>query len=370
MSANNTFGSHFRLTTFGESHGTCIGGIIDGCPAGFTLDLNLIQKTLTRRRPGQFKGTTQRKETDQVQWLSGLKDSVTTGTPIAFNILNEGQNTQDYSKINKVFRPGHAQYTYQKKYGTVMTEGGGRSSGRETAIRVAAGAIAKQMLAALGTTVSAHVHQCGDIYCDDSWLTQPYPDLGDTFPCPDPTISSTMQNFLEDLQASGDSCGGLVAFQIHSSPIGLGDPIYQKLEAQLAHAMLSIPATKGFEIGQGFNSATMKGSDHNDEMNPENIFSSNQAGGILGGISNGQCIYGKVAFKPTSSIQKTQKTMTFDHQPTTLNLSNKRHDPCIAIRGSVVVEAMCALVLMDRLLANQSTQWNHILSSPTLMTQD
>jgi chorismate synthase len=370
MSAANSFGNHFRLTTFGESHGPCIGGIVDGCPAGFELDLDLIQTLMTRRRPGQFPGTTKRKESDTIEWLSGLQNNITTGGPIAFNIINENKKSSDYSNLKQTFRPGHAQYTYLKKYGCVITDGGGRSSGRETAVRVAAGAIAKQILKTLGIEISAHIHQCGELRCDDAWLTQAHPDFRDTFPCPDLQMAAKIQNYLETLHRSGDSCGGLVAFQIHSPPAGLGDPIYQKLDALLAYAMLSIPATKGFSIGQGFDAITMKGSQHNDHMNTETVFSSNFSGGVLGGISNGQSIYGTVAFKPTSSIQKPQETLTFDHRPTTLEIANKRHDPCIAVRGSVVVEAMCALVMMDCLLANQSSQWNRISSSIASMTPD
>lgn len=339
---SNSFGHLFRMTSWGESHGKAIGVLIDGCPAGLELNEAHIQQALDKRAPGNSLHTSPRKEPDQAEILSGVFDGVTTGAPIMIQIQNKDIDSSKYEPIKDLLRPGHANYTYLEKYGVFDWRGGGRSSARETAARVAAGAVAGQLLRKFSIEVKAYLSQVGTIISTD-W------DL--------------LMETVEKAQAEGDSIGGVVEFVAQNIPIGLGDPIYDKLEANLAKAMLSLPATKGFEIGEGFAAAAMKGSDHNDtyQENGGNIsLSSNRSGGTLGGISTGKPLVGRVAFKPTSSIKLPQKTVSSNGRPALLELpKGSRHDPCVAIRAVPVVEAMVNLVLADAILRNRSAKiWN------------
>lgn len=355
--AGNTIGKIFTLTTFGESHGPAIGGVIDGCPAGLKLDADHISKMLSRRRPGQSALTTSRKEDDSFELLSGVLNGVTTGTPIGFLIRNTDQKSSDYDSMKDIFRPSHSDFTYQSKYGIRDHRGGGRSSARETACRVFAGAIAGQLLAASGITINAFVSQVGNIR-----LTKSYTELnlGQTeqslVRCPDKQTSENMIACIEELKRHGDSAGGIVQCVITRVPPGLGEPVFDKLHADLGKAMLSINAVHGFEYGSGFEGTSMKGSEHNDEFatdsNGKIITSTNRSGGIQGGISNGMDIYFNVAFKPVATISQKQNTVNTSGEAVEL-ASLGRHDPCVVPRAVPIVEAMAALVIADHLLRNR-----------------
>lgn len=349
--AGNTFGKIFKLTTFGESHGVAIGGIIDGCPAGLTLDFDAIQNELNRRKPGQSTIVTQRKEPDSVEFLSGIFEGQTTGTPIGFMIKNTDQKSKDYSHIKDVYRPSHADYTYEKKYGIRDYRGGGRSSARETASRVVAGAIAKQLINTI--KINAYTSSVGNIF-----LEKPYQDLDFTktesndVRCPDQETAERMISKIKTIKKEGDTIGGTVTCALQNVPIGLGEPVFDKLHADLGKAMLSINAVKGFEYGSGFCGARMKGSEHNDLFNEDGTTKTNLSGGIQGGISNGMDIYFRVAFKPVATI--IQKQNTLDSSGNIVEMQGKgRHDPCVVPRAIPIVEAMAALVLADFYLLNK-----------------
>jgi chorismate synthase len=349
--AGNTFGSLFKLTTFGESHGEAIGGIIDGCPAGLEVDLNAVAIAMARRKPGQSKITTQRKEPDQVTFLSGIFEGKTTGTSIGFIIENTNQKPKDYSHIKDVYRPSHADFTYDQKFGHRDYRGGGRTSARETACRVAAGSIAKQLLKDI--KINAFVSSVGTICID-----KPYQELdfstieNNIVRCPDEEIAHKMISKIEEIKKAGDTIGGTVMCVLQNVPMGLGEPVFDKLHAQLGKAMLSINAVKGFEYGVGFSSTKMKGSEHNDLFNKDGSTKTNLSGGIQGGISNGMDIYFRVAFKPVATLIQKQKTL--DTQGNIVDMQGKgRHDPCVVPRAVPIVEAMAALVLADFYLLNK-----------------
>ncbi len=349
--AGNSFGNLFRLTTFGESHGPALGGVIDGCPAGIQLDLDKIQLDLDRRKPGQSAIVTQRKEPDEVRFLSGVFEGKTTGTPIGFIIENTDQKSHDYSHIQDSFRPSHADYVYDQKYGFRDYRGGGRSSARETASRVVAGAIAKQLLS--GISIRAYVSSVGHIELD-----QPYSALNldlaeqNIVRCPDPEKAKEMEAFIKEVRKDGDTVGGTVSCVIENVPIGLGEPVFDKLHSELGKAMLSINAVKGFEYGSGFSGTKMRGSQHNDLYNPDGTTKTNYSGGIQGGISNGMDIYFNVAFKPVATIMKAQPTIDSQGNPVEMH-GKGRHDPCVVPRAVPIVEAMAALVLADYKLIHQ-----------------
>jgi chorismate synthase len=352
--AGNSFGNLFKLTTFGESHGTAIGGIIDGCPAGLELDLNAIQRELNRRKPGQSEIVTQRKEPDTVAFLSGIFEGKTTGTPIGFTIENANQKSKDYSHIKDVYRPSHADFTYDKKYGNRDYRGGGRSSARETACRVVAGAIAKQLLKNI--KIHAFTSSVGKIYID-----KPYQDLdfskieNNAVRCPDEVIAKKMISRIKEIKKQGDTIGGTVTCVLQNVPVGLGEPVFDKLHAELGKAMLSINAVKGFEYGSGFCGVQMKGSEHNDLFNEDGSTKTNLSGGIQGGISNGMDIYFRVAFKPVATIMQKQNTL--DKQGNIVEMQGRgRHDPCVVPRAVPIVEAMAALVIADYYLINKTTK--------------
>jgi chorismate synthase len=349
--AGNIFGNLFRLSSYGESHGEAIGGVIDGCPSGLELDFEAIQKDLDRRKPGQSKIVTQRKEADEVQFHSGIFEGKTTGTPIGFAIYNTNQKSKDYSHIKDSYRPSHADYVYDQKYGHRDYRGGGRSSARETAARVVAGAIAKQLVAPM--TIKAYVSQVGDLT-----LHTPYSELdlttteSNVVRCPDQTMASAMEDLIMKVKKEGDTIGGVVSCVIQNVPIGLGEPVFDKLHAELGKAMLSINAVKGFEYGSGFAGVRMKGSEHNDAFNSDGTTVTNHSGGIQGGISNGMDIYFKVAFKPVATL--IQAYTTIDKDGNTVETKGKgRHDPCVVPRAVPIVEAMAAMVMADYMLLNQ-----------------
>jgi chorismate synthase len=352
----NTFGKIFRLTSFGESHGPGIGGIIDGCPAGMELDMDAIQHDLSRRKPGQSKITTQRKESDQVEFLSGIFEGKTQGTPIAFVIWNEDQHSADYDNLKDVYRPSHADYTYIQKYGTRDHRGGGRSSARETIARVVAGGLAKQMLARNGVTIQAFVSQVGEIKLEKSYTEL---DLSKTeeniVRCPDSATAEQMIARIEAAAADRDTVGGVISCVVRGVPAGWGEPVFNKLHADMGFAMLGINAVKGFEYGSGFEGTKLSGSQHNDIFiqSSEGIRTkTNHSGGIQGGISNGEDIYFKVAFKPIATLLKEQLTVDKDSHQTTIQPKG-RHDPCVLPRAVPIVEAMAALVLADHFLLSK-----------------
>jgi chorismate synthase len=357
--AGNSFGNIFKLTTFGESHGEAIGGIVDGCPSGLKLDIEFIQGELAKRKPGQSKIVTQRKEDDQIEILSGVFKGVTTGTSIGFLIKNTNQKSQDYSHIKDKFRPSHADYTYQTKYGRRDYRGGGRSSARETACRVVGGAIAKQVLKHYKISVDAYVSQVGDLkvikhYSELDFSTT----YNNSVRCPDEHLVDMMYNYIDKVRKEGDTIGGLISCVISGTPTGLGEPVFDRLEADLAKAMLSINATKGFEIGSGFNGITQKGSEHNDEFyiaNKKVKTKTNNSGGVQGGISNGEDIFFNVAFKPIATIMQKQNTVNKDLEEVEIT-GKGRHDPCVLPRATVIVESMAAMVLVDHILRNRTTQ--------------
>ncbi len=346
--AGNTFGNLFKLTTFGESHGKAIGGIIDGCPAGLELDLDAIQNDLNRRRPGQSAIVTQRKEPDTVEFYSGIFEGKTTGTPIGFAIHNTNQKSKDYSHIKDSYRPSHADYVYDQKYGLRDYRGGGRSSARETASRVVAGAIAKQLLKEV--RVTAFVSQVGEMKLNKTYQELDFSKIEENpVRCPDPETASKMEAYIKVIKKQGDTIGGVIACVAQNVPIGLGEPVFDKLHADLGKAMLSINAVKGFEYGSGFAGVTMKGSEHNDQYNEDGTTKTNRSGGIQGGISNGMDIYFNVAFKPVATILQGYDTINKKGEKVTAQ-GKGRHDPCVVPRAVPIVEAMTALVLADHLL--------------------
>ena len=350
--SGNTFGKIFKLTTFGESHGAAIGGVIDGCPPGLKLDFEAIQNELNRRKPGQSAIVTQRKEPDTVEFFSGIFEGKTTGTPIGFGIRNTNQKSHDYSHIKDSYRPSHADYVYDQKYDFRDYRGGGRSSARETASRVVAGAIAKQMLA--GIKINAFVSQVGDMRLEKDYkeldlsLTESNP-----VRCPDPEMAAQMETYIKEVRKEGDTIGGIITCIAQNVPIGLGEPVFDKLHAELGKAMLSINAVKGFEYGSGFEGVKMKGSAHNDQFNSDGSTKTNYSGGIQGGISNGMDIYFNVAFKPVATV--IQGYETIDKEGNMVQTQGKgRHDPCVVPRAVPIIEAMTALVLADYTLLNRT----------------
>ena len=358
--AGNTFGQAFKITTFGESHGKAIGVIIDGCPAGLEIDENYIQLELDRRRPGQSKIVTQRDESDTVQVLSGIFEGKSTGHPIAMVIYNQDQRSKDYSHIADKFRPSHADFTYHMKYGVRDYRGGGRSSARETAARVAAGAVAKMLLRTEGVNVNAYVSQVGALKLNKTYKELDFNQIESTsVRCPDLETAEKMIELIQEVRKAGDTIGGIVTGVVQGCPVGLGEPAFDKLHADLAKAMLSINASKGFEYGSGFDGITMRGSEHNDAFYAENTegvkiahTKTNYSGGIQGGISNGEDIYFKVAFKPVATIVTPQESINEAFE--TVEVTGKgRHDPCVLPRAVPIVEAMTALVLADHLLRNR-----------------
>jgi chorismate synthase len=362
--AGNTFGALFRLTTFGESHGVALGGIIDGCPAGLEIDIDFIKSELQRRKPGQSHITTQRKEEDEVKFLSGIFEGKTTGHPIGFTIENTNQKSNDYEHIKDAFRPSHADFTYQEKYGIRDYRGGGRSSARETACRIVGGAIAKLYLKHLNVSIQGYVSQVGHIKLEKKYQDL---DLSKTeesiIRCPDAATAYKMVSYIEDIRKEGDTIGGIVSCVIKGVPIGLGEPVFDKLHADIGKAMLSINAVKGFEYGEGFNSIHFKGSELNDNFVSSNgdeyskkiTTSTNHSGGIQGGISNGQDIYFNVAFKPVATIMQDQQSVDKEGNETTVK-GKGRHDPCVLPRAVPIVESMAALVLADFALRNKTSK--------------
>jgi chorismate synthase len=356
---SNSFGEIFRLTTFGESHGPAIGGVIDGCPSDVTLDFDSIQYELDRRKPGQSKIVTQRKESDTVQFLSGIFEGKTTGTPVGFIIENENQKSKDYSHIKDQYRPSHADYTYQEKYGHRDYRGGGRSSARETACRVVAGALAKQILSKKGIQIRSFVQRVGRIE-----VTSHYSDLdlssvdSNIVRCPDSKIATEMISLIDDTRKSGDTIGGVVQCVIQGCPVGLGEPVFGKLHAQLGAAMLGINAVKGFEFGSGFDGVKLLGSEHNDafqSIDGKISTRTNNSGGIQGGIANGEDIYFNVAFKPVATIMQQQQSL--DRNQNDIIVEGKgRHDPCVLPRAVPIVDAMAALVILDNLMLHNAKQ--------------
>ena len=358
--SGNTFGKLFTLTSFGESHGPAIGGVVDGCPPGMELNESDLQVDLDRRKPGTSKFVTQRKEDDLVEILSGTFEGKTTGAPIGFIIRNKDQRSQDYSKIKDTFRPGHADLTYLHKYGIRDYRGGGRSSARETAVRVAAGAIAKKWLnQAYGVKINACLSHLGEIEVPISdWsIVNENP-----FFAADKSIISSLEQYLQKVRSEKNSVGAKIFVSAQNVPIGLGEPVFGRLDADIASAMMSINATKGVEIGSGFNSVTQKGTEHSDEMNAEG-FVSNNAGGILGGISTGQDVEVNVAFKPTSSIPQDRSSIDSNGKQINMKTTG-RHDPCVAIRAVPIVEAMLALVLIDHALRDRGQNMDVVRKNP------
>jgi chorismate synthase len=354
--AGNTFGHIFRLTSFGESHGKAIGGIIDGCPSNIEINFKKIQYELNRRKPGQSSITTQRDEADEVEFLSGIFEGKTLGTPIAFQIKNQDQKSEDYDALKDVFRPSHADFTYEEKYKIRDHRGGGRSSARETAARVVAGAIAKQILAKTGIQISAFVSQIGKVRMEDSELKFSELDIeASLVRCPEKNTSAKMIQLIEEVRSKGDSLGGEIKCIITGVPAGIGEPVFDKLHSDLAKAMMGINAVKGFEIGSGFSAVEMLGSEHNDEFLAGGKTSSNNSGGIQGGISNGQDIYFNVAFKPVATISQKQNTID-KHNNEVVLAAKGRHDPCVVPRAVPIVEAMAALVILDQLLRQKASQ--------------
>lgn len=342
---SNSIGNLFKLTTFGESHGTAIGGVIDGCPSGIDLDLSYVQNELDRRKPGQSKITTQRKEPDQVEFLSGIFEGKTTGTSIGFQIKNTNQKSKDYSHNVDVYRPSHADYTYDQKYGVRDHRGGGRSSARETANWIVGGAVAKQLIKDI--KITAFTSSVGEIFID-----KPYQELDfaaiekNIVRCADPVMAEKMITHIGEIKKQGDTVGGTITCVIQNIPVGLGEPIFNKLHAALGQAMLSINAVKGFEYGSGFCGAKMQGSDHNDLFNQDGSTKTNLSGGIQGGISNGMDIYFRVAFKPVATL--IQKQNTIDSKGNNVEMQGRgRHDPCVVPRAVPIVEALAAMVMAD-----------------------
>jgi len=361
--SSNSFGEIFRITTWGESHGKAIGVVIDGCPAGLSINETIINQELEQRAPGRNPHTSQRKEPDRGEILSGVFEGVTTGTPLSILIWNRDADSTKYDPVKNVLRPGHANYGYLKKYGVFDYRGGGRASARETACRVAAGAVAKQLLKHYDIDIVAYVKQVAHLIADvipEEIASLKQATKESAVFCPDPMAEPAIVAAITEAKEAGDSLGGIVEFQIHGVPAGLGDPIYQKLDSQLASAMMSLPAAKGVELGSGFDAVTMAGSEHNDlfiAKAQRMMTETNWAGGVLGGISNGMPIVGTVAFKPTSSIMNPQRSIDTEGHVIEFHLpQGSRHDPCVALRAPAIVEAMAALVIADALLMNRSAK--------------
>ncbi len=348
---SNRIGKILTLTTFGESHGKAIGGIIDGCPAGIAINIEKVQEELNRRKPGQSSIVTQRKEPDEVEFLSGIFEGKTTGASIGFQIVNTNQRSKDYSHIAETYRPSHADFTYSQKYGNRDYRGGGRTSARETANWVVAGAIAKQIISDI--KITAYTSSVGNIHLEKSYKNLDL-SLADSniVRCPDEKIATQMIDKIHQIRKEGDTIGGVVTCVIQNIPVGLGEPIFDKLHARLAHAMLSINAVKGFEYGSGFKGATMKGSEHNDIFNTDGTTQTNFSGGIQGGISNGMDIYFRVAFKPVATIMQSQTTINSKGEQVEMK-GKGRHDPCVVPRAVPIVEALTAMVLADFTLLNK-----------------
>jgi len=356
---SNTIGNIFRLTSFGESHGKGIGGVIDGYPAGIEIDYDFIQKELDRRRPGQSALTTARKESDQVEFLSGIFEGKSTGTPIAFIVWNENQHSQDYSNLKDVFRPSHADFTYQQKYGIRDYRGGGRTSARETISRVVAGALAKIALKQIGVEIGAYTSQVGDITLKNDYTLYNIEEAEkNAVRCPDPEKAKEMEALILKVKNEGDTIGGTITGVIKGCPIGLGEPVFGKLHVALGNAMLSINAAKGFEYGSGFEGASQRGTEQNDTFITQDGrigTLTNRSGGIQGGISNGQDIYFRVAFKPIATLLREQQTVDIHGQETTL-AARGRHDPCVLPRAVPIVEAMAAITILDYYLLSKTTR--------------
>lgn len=349
--SGNSYGKLFTVTTFGESHGAALGCIIDGCPPGVLLSEDDLQVELDRRKPGTSRHTTQRREPDKVEILSGVFEGKTTGTPIGLQIRNIDQRSKDYSNIKDRFRPAHADYTYTKKYGFRDYRGGGRASARETVARVAAGAVAKCILAEHGVKIRGYLSQLGPIKISLDKFNWNEVDNNPFF-CPDVSKVSEMEAYMDALRKEGNSIGAAISLVATGIPVGLGEPVFDRLDAELAHALMSINAVKGIEIGDGFDVITQKGTEHRDEMVPEG-FLSNHAGGILGGISSGQDIVARIALKPTSSLRLPAKTINQNNEPVEI-ITKGRHDPCVGIRATPIAEAMMAIVLADHLLRHRA----------------
>jgi chorismate synthase len=355
---SNIFGKIFTLTTFGESHGAAVGGVVDGFPAGIDIDMAFIQEELNRRKPGQSRITTDRHEDDEVEFLSGVFEGKSTGCPIGFIVRNKNQHSQDYENMRCLFRPSHADYTYYNKYGIRDHRGGGRSSARITISRCVGGALAKLALRPLGITIQAYTSQVGPIALDKDYRRY---DLGLTetniVRCPDPEKALAMEELIASVKAEGDTIGGTITCVIKGCPVGLGDPEFGKLHAQLGAAMLGINAVKGFEYGEGFDCILSRGSEQNDIFQPGSPISTttNHSGGIQGGISNGQDIYFRLAFKPVATILKTQETIDIEGHPT-LFKAQGRHDPCVLPRAVPIVESMAAMVILDCILSEKATK--------------
>ncbi|MDW8296713.1 MAG: chorismate synthase [Raineya sp.] len=360
---SNSYGRLFRITTFGESHGQAVGVIIDGCPAGLEIDIDFIQKELDRRKPGQSAIVTQRKEADKIQILSGIFEGKSTGSPIAMLVWNEDAKSKDYEHLANVFRPSHADYTYQAKYGIRDYRGGGRSSARETLARVAAGAVAKLFLRKLGIEIYAYTSQIGELV-----LQKPYKALDlnlvetNEVRCPDSALAEQMIAYIKEIRKQGDTIGGVVSCVCKNVPVGLGEPVFDKLHAELGKAMLSINAVKGFEYGSGFEGVKMRGSEHNDIFFKENDkirTKTNFSGGIQGGISNGEDIYFRVAFKPVATLMQNQETINTQGESVEV-MGKGRHDPCVVPRAVPIVEAMAAIVLMDFYLVHKALNFKNL----------
>mgnify|MGYP000494150562 FL=1 len=362
--SGNSIGKLFTVTSFGESHGPAIGCIVDGCPPGMALSESDLQHDLDRRKPGKSRHTTQRRESDKVQILSGVFEGRTTGTPIGLLIHNTDQRSKDYSKIMDRFRPGHADYTYQQKFGLRDYRGGGRSSARETAMRVAAGGIAKKYLQhKLGVEVRGYLSQLGPIELElKDWSSVE----DNPFFCPDPDRVVELENYMDALRKEGNSVGARVNVVASGMPVGLGEPVFDRLDADIAHAMVSINAVKGVEIGAGFDSVVHKGTEHRDEITPQG-FLSNHAGGVLGGISSGQDILVSIALKPTSSLRLPGRSVNLEGDPVEV-VTTGRHDPCVGIRATPIAEAMLAIVLMDHYLRHRAQNADVESATPVILS--
>lgn len=352
----NTFGQIYKLTTFGESHGAGIGGVIDGMPSGIEVDLDFLQSELDRRKPGQSALTTARKEGDKVEILSGVFEGKTTGCPIGFLVRNENQHSNDYDNMRNVFRPSHADYTYQTKYGIRDHRGGGRTSARETIARVVGGAFAKMVLRQHGINIVAYTSQVGNVALDGTYKDYDFSEIErNPVRCPDPQKAEEMAQLISEVKADGDTIGGIITCVVQGCPVGLGEPVFDKLHAQLGAAMLGINAVKGFEYGEGFAGVTARGSEQNDVFVPDGkggiTTLTNHSGGIQGGLSNGQDIYFRVAFKPVATLLREQTTVDKDGNATTLK-ARGRHDPCVLPRAVPIVEAMAAMVILDNFMLN------------------
>lgn len=350
----NTFGNIFRLTTFGESHGPGVGGVIDGMPAGIEVDLDFLQAELNRRRPGQSALTTPRKEADHVELLSGIFEGKTTGCPIGFLVRNENQHSNDYDNLREVFRPSHADFTYQSKYGIRDHRGGGRTSARETIARVVGGAFAKMVLRQKGINITAYASQVGPLALDKAYTAYDFTEIErNPVRCPDSEMAEAMGELIKQVKAEGDTIGGVITCVIQGCPVGLGEPVFDKLHAQLGAAMLGINAVKGFEYGEGFAGVTARGSEQNDVFVPDGkggiTTRTNHSGGIQGGLSNGQDIYFRVAFKPVATLLREQDTVNLQGEAVTLK-ARGRHDACVLPRAVPIVEAMAAMVILDNYL--------------------